>query len=320
MEREDSQSEKSASQPRREPEPVKNLDTKAPEPATSETALDRKTTQSQGIKSNQNLAPDPTPTSSEKPDPSKQPPRGTFQTDISLFYTGLFSLRTLKLYRCSMLAITLIGVIVSLAVAVNRLGLKVVTHGFIFLTTWSAIIFVIDITLSAIVILRPAPEAKNGLPLLIRIHWVVYVIAANASIVVAIGFWALVYNWLPPEIKGKSIFTLHIHGLNMLYHLINAIIVDTPVYARHIWIPMLYCCAYALFSTSYYLAGGRGMHGRAIYELMDFAKHPAIASVLAVFLAVGAPIVSHLSLCGLKWLRSVLRARLGKRQKEGTVS
>merc|ERR1719402_757801 len=92
----------------------------------------------------------------------------------------------------------------------------------------------------------------------------------SPSFMITIVYWSLLYN---PERNELDFENFSGHLLLACLHLIDLLIGDRPWRLVHALHPVLFGCVYAVFSLSYYLAGGTNYHFEPyVYHITDWGQ------------------------------------------------
>lgn len=138
--------------------------------------------------------------------------------------------------------------------------------------------------------------------------WVIFIIAANAAILVTLLYWTLIFS-------GKT------SGLDISTHLINSIFIvadvmlsETPVRFLHFLYAWIYGACYVLLTVIFWASNGTNALGKPyIYSYIDYEESPALSSGIVVgFVLLGQPLVQAI-LFGLFKLRGFLVLKCGNK-------
>ena len=138
-----------------------------------------------------------------------------------------------------------------------------------------------------------------------KIVWFLWVVSANAGLVVTVEYWLLVFR--PPT----SFMDISVHALNSVFILTELFTGKLPVRILHlIWV-LIFSIIYAVFTVVYWAAGG--VNGRGdpfIYNILDYenGKPGSIAAVLLCSIVIVVPLVQF-TLYGLHRIRLRLDRR-----------
>ena len=129
--------------------------------------------------------------------------------------------------------------------------------------------------------------------------WFLWVISANAGLVVTVEYWLLVFR--PPT----SFMDISVHALNSFFILTELFTGKLPVRILHWVYVMIFSIIYAVFTIIYWAAGG--VNGRGdpfIYRILDYenGKPGSIAAVLLCSVFIVAPLIQFI-LYGLHRIR-----------------
>ncbi|XP_028406663.1 protein rolling stone-like [Dendronephthya gigantea] len=115
-----------------------------------------------------------------------------------------------------------------------------------------------------------------------------WVISANAGLLVTIEYWILVFR--PPT----SFMDISVHALNSVFILTELFTANTSVRVLHWIYVLLFSIIYAAFTVIYWAAGGVNSRGEPfIYHILDYenGKPGSIAAVLICSLFIVAPLI-----------------------------
>lgn len=121
-----------------------------------------------------------------------------------------------------------------------------------------------------------------------------------------------------------SSVTIHTHGINAMYVVMDQLLCQRPKRVHHIYQPIVFGLIYVIFSYMYYSFGGTDPKGRHfIYPFLNWEK--PLASIKYTFLfAVLMGAASYLLIYGIYRLRSLVHKRFyskplhPERQKSST--
>ena len=140
-----------------------------------------------------------------------------------------------------------------------------------------------------------------------KVSWVLYIIAANNSLLVTVIYWTLLYTGF--RVREADVA---FHLLNSVFMLIETCFSGIPVRLFHVVYAMLYGVLYLLFSVVYWLLGGtNGAGDKFIYPILNYEANPSAAILLvSLYGLVGLPMAQLINFglfslrCYLKSLRS----------------
>ena len=137
-----------------------------------------------------------------------------------------------------------------------------------------------------------------------KIFWLLYIISANAGLLVTAGYWTLLYEDDEP-IDANNITK---HALNSVFMLIDTFLSSIPARLFHSVYPLLYTIIYLAFTVAYWQLGGTNLQENPyIYKLLDYDNiQPSTGCLVGFFLLVVQPIL-QLILFGLVKFRDHLR-------------
>mgnify|MGYP002803960438 FL=1 len=132
-----------------------------------------------------------------------------------------------------------------------------------------------------------------------KIVWFLWIISANAGLIVTIEYWLLVFR--PPT----NFMDISVHALNSVFIFIELFIGKLPVRILHWIYVMTFSIIYAVFTVIYWAAGG--LNGRGdpfIYDILDYenGKPVSIAAVLLGTIFIVSPLIQFI-LYGLHRIR-----------------
>ena len=92
--------------------------------------------------------------------------------------------------------------------------------------------------------------------------------------------------------------------------LIDLFVSRIPFHFLHFFYPVSFSGSYIIFTLIYWGAGGTNHNGRPyVYSTLDYGSDP-VSAILAIVVIV-APMVLHLVLFLVAWLRDVIYVRVG---------
>jgi hypothetical protein len=132
-----------------------------------------------------------------------------------------------------------------------------------------------------------------------KIVWFLWIISANAGLLVSVEYWLLVFR--PPT----SFMDISVHALNSVFILTELLIGKLPVRILHWIYVLIFSIIYAVFTVIYWAAGG--LNGRGdpfIYDILDYenGKPGSIAAVLLSSIFIVTPLIQFI-LYGLHRIR-----------------
>ena len=152
------------------------------------------------------------------------------------------------------------------------------------------------------------PNAENSLSWYFRATWFFQNICFAGALFVTILYWTLDFD---PETSTVTVYTLHVHGVNLVFVTLDQFLIASPFRVLHFVYPSCFSLAYFIFTCIYFVAGGLNelpedpVNGNTyLYEgVVDWGREPTtsiVTMVLVVFVA--APVI-HLLFYGLYRLR-----------------
>ncbi|CAH3139600.1 unnamed protein product, partial [Porites evermanni] len=128
--------------------------------------------------------------------------------------------------------------------------------------------------------------------------WVIFIIAANAAILVTLLYWTLIFTG---KTSGLDIST---HLINSLFIVADVMLSETPVRFLHFLYAWIYGACYVLMTVIFWASNGTNALGDPyIYSYIDYDESPALSSGIVVgFVLLGQPFVQAI-LFGLFKLR-----------------
>lgn len=126
-----------------------------------------------------------------------------------------------------------------------------------------------------------------------RLHWIMWEMAASLSLTITILFWALVYK--PDGIVRFS--SVGVHGLNAACLFVDLILNGLPVVGSHVIFPIIFGFCYIIFSVIYVRAAGAEPN----YAILTWTSYSSVLfSVLGLVLIV----ICFGILCGVQRARA----------------
>lgn len=167
----------------------------------------------------------------------------------------------------------------------------------------------------------------------VKIAWLLYVVAKTAAVLIFAGYWVFIYesceeqgafdsrddnDTFDPDTMEMNvsttdslscspldIYTIHIHGVNVVIVLLDIFMSRVPYQFLHLFYPCLFTLVYVIFSLIYWGAGGTNLDGDPfIYSTLDY-NSGASTFGLAILLILVPP-VFYLVLFLLAWARDAL--------------
>jgi len=145
---------------------------------------------------------------------------------------------------------------------------------------------------------------EDALRLPQKIFWLLYIISANAGLLVTAGYWTVLFEEDEP-VDANNITK---HALNSVFMVIDTFLSSIPVRLFHSVYPLLYIIVYLTFTVVYWQLGGTNNQGQPyIYSLLDYNNFQASTGcIIGFFLLLVQPVL-QLILFGLVKLRDHLR-------------
>lgn len=137
-----------------------------------------------------------------------------------------------------------------------------------------------------------------------KIFWLLYIISANAGLLVTAGYWTVLFEEDEP-VDANNITK---HALNSVFMVIDTFLSSIPVRLFHSVYPLQYIIVYFTFTVIYWQLGGTNNQGQPyIYSLLDYNNFQASTGcIIGFFLLLVQPVL-QLILFGLVKLRDHLR-------------
>lgn len=137
-----------------------------------------------------------------------------------------------------------------------------------------------------------------------KIMWLLYIISANAGLLVTVGYWTVLYE----DDEPIDVNNITKHALNSVFMLIDTFLSSVPVRLFHAVYALLYIVIYLAFTVAYWQLGGTNIQGEPyIYKLLDYNNIEASTGCLVAFFLLLVLPVLQLILFGLVKLRDCLR-------------
>ena len=145
---------------------------------------------------------------------------------------------------------------------------------------------------------------EDALRLPQKSFWLLYIISANAGLLVTAGYWTVLFEEDEP-VDANNITK---HALNSVFMVIDTFLSSIPVRLFHSVYPLLYIIVYLTFTVVYWQLGGTNNQGQPyIYSLLDYNNFQASTGcIIGFFLLLVQPVL-QLILFGLVKLRDHLR-------------
>ncbi|XP_072027479.1 uncharacterized protein [Amphiura filiformis] len=144
-----------------------------------------------------------------------------------------------------------------------------------------------------------------------KVTWLFQNISFTAAFFVTLLFWILDFD---PETGTVTVFNLHIHGVNLLFVLVDQFLIGSPYRILHFIHPSIMALVYFIFTAIYYAAGGLNeyapdeVNGNTyLYKgSLDWERETITTAVVMVGVVfVSAPLL-HLVLYGFYRIRRTL--------------
>jgi len=162
----------------------------------------------------------------------------------------------------------------------------------IYLTHWTLVLQVLYFCISLWTCWYPVKwKNQAGIPFVYRLFWALRVILLGATLLVAILYWTLVFDYS----TSPRILSILTHGTGFICMLIDGYIQPLPVLLLQVTYCMLYAFLYCLWSIVHYVTGIGNEDGeRYIYKSLDWG-HPTTSTTLAfIIVLVLIPVLYHI--------------------------
>lgn len=138
--------------------------------------------------------------------------------------------------------------------------------------------------------------------------WVIFIIAANAAILVTLLYWILIFTG---KTSGLDIST---HLINSVFIIADVMLSETPVRFLHFLYAWIYGACYVLLTVIFWASNGTNALGKPyIYSYIDYDESPGLSSGIVIgFVLLGQPLVQAI-LFGLFKLRGFLALKCGNK-------
>ena len=137
-----------------------------------------------------------------------------------------------------------------------------------------------------------------------KFFWLLYIISANAGLLVTVGYWTVLYE----EDEPVDLNNITKHALNSVFMVIDTFLNSIPVRLFHFIYALVYIVVYLAFTVVYWQLGGTNTQGQPyIYKLLDYNNFEASTGCLVAFFLLLVLPVLQLMLFGLVKLRDCLR-------------
>jgi len=175
--------------------------------------------------------------------------------------------------------IWLIAYVINRSVSKERGG-----KTFIFLSTWAYITFTITLILITIISCKyyigewqsrrnyklhsPSTNMSTFMDyIVVKISWLLYTITITTTFIITVGY----YTTVDPDFDDFDVYSLHIHGINLIIMIIDLVMARIPVMLLHFYAPMVYSLVYLVFTGIYAASGGTDHKERDyIYAPLDY--------------------------------------------------
>ena len=175
--------------------------------------------------------------------------------------------------------------------------------------------------------------SQDNIPLYAKISWLLYIVSASTTIMVTLGYWAVVYECrdsdssettltsatnssndnatAAPDFVCVDYLSVQFHGIAAILMILDLYLSRMPFQLLHFLYPCITTVLYVIFTGIYHGAGGTNTAGdNYIYSALNYEDKPGSSAVLAIVLAF-LPIVFFLVLFLLARLRDLLYRRVG---------
>lgn len=195
--------------------------------------------------------------------------------------------------------IWLIAYVINRSVSKERGG-----KTFIFLSIWAYITFTITLILITIISCKyhigewqsrrnhksysPSTNTSIFMDYMVKISWLLYTITITTTFMITVGY----YTTVDPDFDDFDVYSLHIHGINLIIMITDLVMARIPVMLLHFYAPMVYSLAYLVFTGVYAASGGTDHKGRDyIYAPLDYQNELGSSIGWAILLVILTVIV-----------------------------
>ncbi|KAL5475741.1 hypothetical protein EMCRGX_G025591 [Ephydatia muelleri] len=175
---------------------------------------------------------------------------------------------------------------------------------------------------------KPGRYSQDQIGWYVKVSWFLHNSATALAIMIALGYWSLVYQ-CPPSVAGTvstpnasdpapqqvsnascaDASTIHAHGIDALLLVLDIFLSRVPVQLYHFSYLCAFTFAYIVLTLIYWGAGGTNVqHQLYIYSVLDYTtkKTSTLFAVLLVF----APMVFFIIVYFLALVRDLVTSRL----------
>lgn len=157
----------------------------------------------------------------------------------------------------------------------------------------------------------PNPETPP-LSWYFKVAWLFQNICFAGALFVTILFWVLDFD---PATSTVTVFNVHIHGVNLVFVILDQLLIASPFRLLHFIYPTCMALIYFIFTAIYFAAGGLNeypedpVNGNTyLYQgQLDWGRHPTTSVITMVLVVLVAAPVIHLLYFGLYHLRRSFR-------------
>ncbi|XP_033746535.1 uncharacterized protein LOC117331766 [Pecten maximus] len=140
-------------------------------------------------------------------------------------------------------------------------------------------------------------ETEDNLSCLMKFSWFLSALAQHFSIFVTLLYFSAVFPFL--KVKSGLVNDINLHAVNSFIVLLDLAVSARPVRLLHVLYPVIYGCAYAVFSVVYWTFD---KELNVLYAILDWNSPALTLGVIAGALLIVVPLIQCM-LYGLYRLR-----------------
>ncbi|GAB6023844.1 hypothetical protein CHUAL_008585 [Chamberlinius hualienensis] len=146
--------------------------------------------------------------------------------------------------------------------------------------------------------------------------WTLDNIASTMAIGVTFVFWVFLFKQ-----QGLTAVSLHTHGINAIYVIVDLLLSQRPRQLCHVYQPIAFGVTYVLFSAIYWSLGGTDPQGRSyVYTFLNWEEKPFHSVLFGFVFAVAVAAIIYVILYVIYRLRVFAHQKFSQRNRPNSIS
>ena len=149
-----------------------------------------------------------------------------------------------------------------------------------------------------------------------KLFWFLYNISASVGLMISIGYWLVIFNGEPVDVRNVTKLVL-----NFVFLIIETMISNVPVRLYHAVYSITYAALYVVFTVIYWAAMGSNIDGKPyIYRTLDWNNISTKTVILIIMFLVLVIPLNQLLFYGLYKFRSWLETKFNVKSTLGHLT